>query len=868
MRQRTRYGRIFRTVFLSSFMGTAPAGFAAISSTGNVEPDPIDGTTNGGVFIGDHQQGTLTIDNGSTLNSTFGVVAANAGASGSQVTLSGAGIWNLTGDLDIGEGALGTAQVGTGSAINAAGQTRLGTLAGGSGMLTLNGSTLTTSSLVVGVAGAGSLTAGGSAAQNASTLNTGFAVFGNDPATTTGASSLSSSVGTGTLTGPGTVWNNSQGFIIALNSHGSLAISAGASLSTGYLEVSRFGTDGTLTVDNSSVTIAQNAGYTATPSFIVGTEAGSVGHATISGANATLTIANGGYLEVGRHASSAQLDFNAGARASIANAIVGTEQDGSGTLNLSGSGTTLTATSDVEIARNGRGTLNLTSGATMSSLTGRVGENATAVGTAMLSDPGTRWTTSGGFEVGGAGSGSMALANGAAANVGTFITVGASAGATGTVDLSGGASVTSGEEILVGADGTGSVTVRGAAHLDNANAASPTGSSALIADFADGTGTVTVTGTGSLWTNSGVLNVGVGGTGAMHVESGGRVQSSVGVIARLPGSHGTVALTGAGSVWSIGQALYVGGRPASGASGTAGSAGPGGAAVLSVGTGASVAVANTVQLFGSNSTIDLSGGGAVGIGAGQNPEAGALHVFSGGKLWGGGTVNGNVLNDGTLAPTALSVHGNYTQSASGLLGLHVTAAGTNDTLSVTGAAGLGGTLELDFPNFTPSPGQTFRLLLSPAAAGSFNSVVTAGLVSGWQYSLTTDGQGLLLTSLGAARADVPGDANGDGTVNFTDLLTLAQHYGQPALLSQGDFTGDGAVAFDDLLILAQHYGPAPAAGQIAALSPDVRADVLRAFAEVPEPASLWAPLAAAGILLRSRPRRRRGDDGAKVTGGL
>ena len=61
---------------------------------------------------------------------------------------------------------------------------------------------------------------------------------------------------------------------------------------------------------------------------------------------------------------------------------------------------------------------------------------------------------------------------------------------------------------------------------------------------------------------------------------------------------------------------------------------------------------------------------------------------------------------------------------------------------------------------------------------------------------------------GAMPPRVPGDANGDGRVDFADLLILAQNYGKSAgaTFAQGDFNGDGSVGFDDLLILAQNYG--------------------------------------------------------------
>lgn len=54
-----------------------------------------------------------------------------------------------------------------------------------------------------------------------------------------------------------------------------------------------------------------------------------------------------------------------------------------------------------------------------------------------------------------------------------------------------------------------------------------------------------------------------------------------------------------------------------------------------------------------------------------------------------------------------------------------------------------------------------------------------------------------------------GDVNHDKSVNFDDLLTLAQNYGQTGrTFSQGnvDYSPDGSVNFDDLLTLAQRYG--------------------------------------------------------------
>ncbi|MFT3788672.1 MAG: dockerin type I domain-containing protein [Tepidisphaeraceae bacterium] len=66
-----------------------------------------------------------------------------------------------------------------------------------------------------------------------------------------------------------------------------------------------------------------------------------------------------------------------------------------------------------------------------------------------------------------------------------------------------------------------------------------------------------------------------------------------------------------------------------------------------------------------------------------------------------------------------------------------------------------------------------------------------------------------------------GDADGNGVVNFTDLLVLARNYGAAgSTFTQGDFNRDGNVNFSDLLILASRYGktvtpPAGVAGASA-----------------------------------------------------
>jgi len=105
-------------------------------------------------------------------------------------------------------------------------------------------------------------------------------------------------------------------------------------------------------------------------------------------------------------------------------------------------------------------------------------------------------------------------------------------------------------------------------------------------------------------------------------------------------------------------------------------------------------------------------------------------------------------------------------------------------------------------------------------------------VRGWIASGLAGGYGITSSAADAAhgvgyamsgsalqlKRTLYGDTNLDGTVDFTDLLNLAQHYGQTnAVWSEGDFNYDGTVNFADLLALGQNFGkPLTAAASLLA----------------------------------------------------
>ena len=55
---------------------------------------------------------------------------------------------------------------------------------------------------------------------------------------------------------------------------------------------------------------------------------------------------------------------------------------------------------------------------------------------------------------------------------------------------------------------------------------------------------------------------------------------------------------------------------------------------------------------------------------------------------------------------------------------------------------------------------------------------------------------------------LPGDANGDGQVDFPDFVILANSFGKegPFTFADGDFDEDGRVDFSDFVILANNFG--------------------------------------------------------------
>lgn len=159
---------------------------------------------------------------------------------------------------------------------------------------------------------------------------------------------------------------------------------------------------------------------------------------------------------------------------------------------------------------------------------------------------------------------------------------------------------------------------------------------------------------------------------------------------------------------------------------------------------------------GSGQTLNLSGSYTQSSGITNLGGSGAKLVvpgtlLNGGQLTGSGTVQGDLTNGATVAPSpspaTINVTGNYTQSSAGALSAQVTSTGA-DKLAVTGTAALDGGLQISTASgFTPTVGQQFQVLTGSSVSGTF--ATTTGLGSG-PYSVSYNPANVTLTTLASS----------------------------------------------------------------------------------------------------------------------
>ncbi len=283
--------------------------------------------------------------------------------------------------------------------------------------------------------------------------------------------------------------------------------------------------------------------------------------------------------------------------------------------------------------------------------------------------------------------------------------------------------------------------------------------------------------------------------------------------------------------------------------------------IATIAAGASLTIADPLTLAGG-STLTQSGAGTLNIISTVNNTANATITSNGGTVNAGLDLTNKisvVAQTGTFNLQA-SQHLNAISGSGGTFNLSPgkKLVRTNSiNMTSTGAFNLSdGRMIVDY-TITP-PLTSIRTQISNGRAGgawngpgirssaaaadsrlSIGSAIT-GLVTGGITSFA--GESVDATTVVVATT-LKGDTNLNFTVNFDDLLTLAQNYaGSSKVWSQGDSDYNGLVNFDDLLALAQNYGNTYLAdGSIVtdqSMHANFDADFAMARSLVPEPATL------------------------------
>jgi T5SS/PEP-CTERM-associated repeat protein len=546
-------------------------------------------------------------------------------------------------------------------------------------------------------------------------------------------------------------------------------------------------------------------------------------------------------IVVGENSGDVSILNMAIAGLSGADASIGRAAGANGTLNVGGA---FNLSGTLNVGESGTGAMNVTGGRTVASANGFIGSNAGSNGQVTVSGANSQWVNSNFLIVGSSGSGALTIQDGGSISSDNGL-IGSDDGSNGTMTVTGAASTwTNGGDLEVGSIGTGTLTIAAGGGVSDQDG--------TIGAHSGSNGTVTVTGAGSTWTNSGSLLIGGFGffgfgTGMLTIEAGGSV-SNVGV-GTIFGSNSTATVTGAGSNWTNSGNLSIGtgGTLTIEAGGSVanqdGAIAPFSTVTV---TGAGSTWTNSGDLTigendGASGTLIVSDGGAVSVG-------GQLTVELTGSAAGNGTLSADVVNRGIVSPGlspgvlmgvspgALDVDGNYVQSAGGKLQLRLggTTPGSDyDQLQVSGAVTLNGTLSVALANsFVPSAGDVFDILDWTSLSGTFDAIMLPALSADLVWNTSQ------LYLSGVLIVTIPGDYNGDGTVDTADYVLWRK---DPAA-----FGGDPA----GYNTWRTNFGRQIGAGSGFAASPR----------GVPEPeCSLLVCLALAGRLARGRsvfrPRR-------------
>jgi T5SS/PEP-CTERM-associated repeat protein len=545
------------------------AGAVSVSGSGST-------WTNGSnLYIGKSGSGELDITDNGYVSNASGIIGYYSGSTG-RVSVSGS-TWTNNGSLTVGTSGSGVLNITDDGEVNVTGNTYVAKSAGSLGEIHFDQGTLRTASLWAGssqLTGVGTIHAKGLIAddvdltfdaahglQQTFVLNNqsgqnitvnlnqtdseilGAGYLGSGTLTIRDGVTVGSyggqigyetgSTGMVNVSGANSTWNNTRGLTVGGSGSGELGIVNGGevynyggtigdkSSSTGMVSVSGAGS---IWSNNSVLCIGNfgrgelsviDGGEVSSSVGIIGCSSGSMGAMSISGAGSKWS--NGGWDIFVGYYGSGELSITDGGEVSNGIGRIGEKVDSTGTVTVSGSGSTWTS-SRVCVGYSGSGELNITGGGKVSSGgSGCIGYEASSKGTVKVSGPGSTWTNSDGLRVGFDGTGHLVITDGGEVSNNEGM-IGMFSRLTSTVRVSGIGSMWNNRGdlfISFGGSGSGEMSITGGGEVINENGS--------VGFSSRTTGTVNVSGTNSAWTNKGDLNIGYYGHGELSVTNGGLV---------------------------------------------------------------------------------------------------------------------------------------------------------------------------------------------------------------------------------------------------------------------------------------------------------------------------------------------------------
>ncbi len=770
--------------------------------------------------------GTMGVNGGGQVTSFQGEIAfGTPTGSHGAVTVDGPNSkWTNTGALFIGgdgtNAAVGELTISAGGVVqNARGELDTGSVTvEGSGSQWLNSDSLT-----IGYKGVGTLSVnGGLVSSHVITIADGSSLAAGTMSVNGGGQVTSfqgeiafgtptGSHGAVTVDGPNSKWTNTGALFIGGDGPGAavgeLTISAGGvvqntrgELDTGNVTVKGSGSQwvntGSLTIGYKGLgTLNVNNGGAVSSESVLTVGDGS------SLASGTVNVGGGGQvvsdsLTVGE-IGGGQVNVAAGGSLESGGALLGDQSNGTGNVAVSGTGAHWTDSGTVRVGNSGNATINITDGGLVENSVTKIGADTSGHGTLIVDGPNSRFSNSQLVLVGSVGIGILQVSNGGLVT-GASGNIGDSAGSQGVATVTGANSRWTSTGILaIGQAGAGGLDIGGGALVQSG--------ATIIAVNSGSSGSVLVDSNSQLIA-TGSLIVGVSGTGNLNIMAGAHVSSPTSSIGLLAGSNGTATVAGAGSSWTISGGLSIGGDAANGGTGT-----------LRIQPQGTVSVASITRIF-SASQLQLAGGtlstAEVTLNGGTfNWTSGTLHV---------GSYHGILTtpNDGTLAPGnsvgTTNIDGNYFQQSRGTLEIEIGGPTSADLVDITGVATLSGDLDLKLLGM-PAPSQSTNYVVfdSRGINGAFINVANG------QRLTTADGLGSFVVHYGSAStfdptqivltsfsANLPGDYNGDGTVNAADYTVWRNHSRQAFALpnEKPGAATPGFVDAEDYAFWKSHFG--------------------------------------------------------------